>query len=112
MAKSKNNCSRFGVRKSGPRVKSGPRKGQFYCYKSARRARSPPRRTKSPCSPHLSPESCAIDDRCTWKGKRRCIRKPRNEKQFYDYYYAKRSDNIGGDRRMISDEFIEMISKQ
>ncbi len=101
----------YGVRKSGPTVKSGPRKGLRHCYKSksqARRARSISRsksgsksRSKSrsraytstsPCVPHPNETVCLADDRCTWQGKRKCIRKPTN--QFPEYYQLQRSHQL------------------
>ncbi len=73
---------KYGVRKSGPKVRSGPRKGLFRCYRSAseaKRARSRSR-SRSPkrmsvCG-GLSEGMCGIAARCEWKGKRGCIKKP------------------------------------
>ncbi len=90
---------RYGVRKSGPKVKSGPRKGMYFCYRSPNkrsRSRSPVNgairspvktnddairaRSKSPCRRKYGTESeCSFDPSCTWMGKRGCILKSKQK---------------------------------
>lgn len=109
---SRSRC-RSGVRKSGPRVRSGPRKGLRRCKKSRSRSRSASRcRSKGPCpqsrayeyngvthcldnfdpmpalgtNPHFNAKKteCPISTGLySWKTKVGCVRSPRNRALYW-----------------------------
>ncbi len=63
-------CS-YGVRTSGPLVKSGPRKGQYRCYKSESSARGAATRMSRYGSPSLSSNVWG-ESETTWSGASPC----------------------------------------